>query len=179
MHSWRVLILPYIDQQELFDRYRFDEPWDGVNNRQLLAEMPDVYRCPSHGHGETELAGVGFTNYLLLTGPESVFPGGESLRLEEIVDGAGETALFADVNGLSVEWLRPTDLSAKAFRANLQNPSYVSNHPGISDSLFSLTMVGMADGHVYSLSGDGLTPAAIYSLTTRANGDWVDLTKTP
>ena len=179
MHSWRVLILPYVDEQALFDRYRFDEPRDGVNNIKLLAEMPDIYRCPSHGHGETELAGFGFTNYLLLTGPESVFPGEDVVALEGILDGPSETAIFTDVNGLSVEWLRPSDLSAEVFRANLQNTDYVSNHPGLFESPFSVSLVGMADGSVHSVSGDLLTPATIYSITTRANGDLFEFENNP
>ena len=40
LHSWRVLILPYIEQQRLYDQYDFDEPWDGPNNSQLHGMMP-------------------------------------------------------------------------------------------------------------------------------------------
>jgi hypothetical protein len=40
MHSWRVLILPFLESSPLYDKYRFDEPWDGPNNRQLLKHMP-------------------------------------------------------------------------------------------------------------------------------------------
>ena len=48
MHSWRVLILPQLGQEEekLYKRYRLDEPWDGPNNRPLADEMPRVYACP-------------------------------------------------------------------------------------------------------------------------------------
>src|SRR5438552_18335675 len=48
MHSWRVLILPFIDQADLYSKYNFDEPWDGPNNIKLLDEMPRLYKCPSH-----------------------------------------------------------------------------------------------------------------------------------
>lgn len=48
MHSWRVLILPHLgqDEEKLYKRYRLDEPWDGPNNRPLADEMPRVYACP-------------------------------------------------------------------------------------------------------------------------------------
>ena len=46
MHSWRVLILPFIEQQTLYKRYRFDEPWDGPNNSLLAKEMPSVFPLP-------------------------------------------------------------------------------------------------------------------------------------
>jgi len=46
-HSWRVLILPYLKRQDLFDSYRFDEPWNGPNNSRLVDRMPEVYGCPA------------------------------------------------------------------------------------------------------------------------------------
>jgi hypothetical protein len=50
MHSWRVLLLPFLSEYNLYNKYRMDEPWDGPNNRKLLGSMPSVYRCPSAGH---------------------------------------------------------------------------------------------------------------------------------
>src|SRR5579863_9248252 len=48
MHSWRVLILPYLDQLPLYKEYNFSEPWDGPNNSRLLNRMPPAFSCPSH-----------------------------------------------------------------------------------------------------------------------------------
>ena len=45
MHSWRVLILPHMEQLALYERYNFNEPWDGPNNILLANEMPDIFRC--------------------------------------------------------------------------------------------------------------------------------------
>ena len=45
--SWRVAILPYIEQQELYNKFKLDEPWDSPHNKALLKEMPPIYRCPS------------------------------------------------------------------------------------------------------------------------------------
>ena len=45
-HSWRVELLPYLDEQPLYDSYHFDEPWDSDHNKQLAETMPDVFRCP-------------------------------------------------------------------------------------------------------------------------------------
>lgn len=48
MHSWRVLVLPFLGQQEeqLYKEYHFDEPWNGPHNRELAEAMPQVYGCP-------------------------------------------------------------------------------------------------------------------------------------
>ena len=43
-HSWRVLILPFVEQKALYKRYNFDEPWNGPNNRKLAGRRPDVIR---------------------------------------------------------------------------------------------------------------------------------------
>lgn len=74
-HSWRVLVLPYLDEKELFARYRFDEPWDGPNNRTLLDKMPSAYRDPSFGEGASQ-----FTNYAVPVGRQTLFrPEGQRL----------------------------------------------------------------------------------------------------
>lgn len=53
LHSWRVLILPYLGEPELFRAYRFDEPWDGPNNARLATWMPELYQCPAHPRSTT------------------------------------------------------------------------------------------------------------------------------
>ncbi len=45
MHSWRVLILPYIEERDLYDQYDFDEPWDGPNNSLLHDKVVDLFNC--------------------------------------------------------------------------------------------------------------------------------------
>jgi hypothetical protein len=44
--SWRVLLLPFLDQNELYRQFHLDEPWDSAHNKKLLAQMPRVYRIP-------------------------------------------------------------------------------------------------------------------------------------
>ena len=41
--SWRVLLLPYLDQRELYEQFKLDEPWDGPTNKKLVAKMPAIY----------------------------------------------------------------------------------------------------------------------------------------
>ena len=53
IHSWRVLILPYIGHQKLFDEYRLDEAWDSKHNQKVTSNMPDVFRHPSQPKGST------------------------------------------------------------------------------------------------------------------------------
>ena len=68
-HSWRVLVLPYLEMNHVYEQYRFDEPWDGPHNKQLLAEAPPVYWDPIHGESND-----GLTHYALATGDGTAFP---------------------------------------------------------------------------------------------------------
>src|SRR4029077_12783364 len=92
MHSWRVLILPYIDQAPLYDQYKFDEPWDGPNNSRLLSQMPPVYACPSHANTGAKSN----TAYAAVFGEHCIFRGDNPVRIGEIIDGASNTLMIVE-----------------------------------------------------------------------------------
>jgi hypothetical protein len=120
-HSWRVLILPHLDQQALYDRYRFDEPWDGPNNKPLIAEMPDVFHDPVHG----EKSEKGFTSYAGVVGPDAAlltakFSGkeedleaalGRGVQPRQLTDGFSNTLMVGSVSPeAGIPWTKPEDL---------------------------------------------------------------------
>ena len=41
--SWRVALLPSIGQEELYKKFKLDEPWDGPTNKPLLESMPPIF----------------------------------------------------------------------------------------------------------------------------------------
>jgi hypothetical protein len=85
-HSWRVLILPYIEQDALFNEYKFDEPWDGPNNRKLAERMPRTFAFhSSHKPGDTT------ANYLAVVGDETAWPGTRTVKFADITDGVSST----------------------------------------------------------------------------------------
>src|ERR1700690_1532678 len=47
MHSWRVLLLPFLEFGPLYDQYRFDEPWNGPHNRELAKLPIALFHCPT------------------------------------------------------------------------------------------------------------------------------------
>jgi beta-lactamase regulating signal transducer with metallopeptidase domain len=67
-YSWRIAILPYLEQQDLYNAYNFDEPWDGPNNRKLIAKMPAVYAYPGT---EGTVPNPGHTAYFVFAGPST------------------------------------------------------------------------------------------------------------
>lgn len=105
MHSWRVLILPFLGEQGLHDAYDFDEPWNGPSNSQLHGAMPSVMKCPA----DPNQTG-GTTNYLMIVGPEAIGREGKSLSLDEMASGAFESLMLIEVANAGVHWMEPRDL---------------------------------------------------------------------
>src|SRR4051812_32953466 len=99
MHSWRVLLLPYIESG-LFTKYHFNKPWNGPDNRKLALPMPRVYAL----HGE-ERTGNTTTNYLAVVGPETLWQGAKRVALADVKDRAGHIILFVENKGASVHWM--------------------------------------------------------------------------
>ena len=119
--SWRVLILPFLEQDALFKEFHLDEPWDSEHNRTLIAKMPDVYRCPM----ENELAArEGKTRYVAPRGPGTIFRGAEPVKINEITDGTSNTIMFIEANDEhAVTWTKPDDWEVppdpKTFSASI------------------------------------------------------------
>jgi prepilin-type processing-associated H-X9-DG protein len=105
--SWRVLILPFLEEGAIYKEFHLDEPWDSPHNRALIAKMPQVYRCPV---GRQALAREGKTRYLAPRGPNTIFRGAEPVKLNEIADGTSNTILFVDAGDeRAVIWIKPDD----------------------------------------------------------------------
>ncbi|QDV35604.1 hypothetical protein ElP_35080 [Tautonia plasticadhaerens] len=161
MHSWRVLILPWLDQRAIYERYRLDEPWDGPNNRELHDLIVSAYACPSHpeqGHA---------TTYAAVVGPGTAWGGSGPMTLGDIEDGPGGTIVLVEVSGPSIHWMEPGDLrfDRMSFTINgsAEPPGVSSNHPGGANML-------LGDGSVRFIK-DGIEPADLRALLTVAGGE--------
>lgn len=104
--SWRVEILPYIEEQQLYEQFNRDEPWDSPNNIRLLPRMPKLYRCSRFGD-----AGPGLTYYQGFVGEDTVLgaPGGANLNAITNANGTTQTLMVVEA-GSAIEWTRPDDL---------------------------------------------------------------------
>jgi uncharacterized protein DUF1559 len=111
LYSWRVLILPFLGEQALFDEFNLDEAWDSPNNKPLLAKMPLPYVHPTQGRPKEPYA----THYQVFTGGGSLFeasPQSQSRTLEEL-EKAGridDTVLVIEAAD-AVPWTKPQDLT--------------------------------------------------------------------
>ncbi|MBX3424549.1 MAG: DUF1559 domain-containing protein [Pirellulales bacterium] len=105
--SWRVAILPFVEEQALYEQLRRDEPWNSPHNAQVLAAAgtPAVYQSNS------DPSPPGTTRFLGLKGPGTIFEGARKLTFAGIRDGTSQTVAFVQVEpGAAIEWAKPADL---------------------------------------------------------------------
>ncbi|MEM8945133.1 MAG: DUF1559 domain-containing protein [Planctomycetota bacterium] len=117
--SWRVQLLPYLEQQALYDRFRLDESWDSEHNQPWSEVVLEVFSTPG---GPTD----GRTCYLALAGEETLFPGNEELTFRDVTDGTSNTIMFVEASpDQAVSWSKPQDLefdSTRPMRGIAGNP---------------------------------------------------------
>jgi hypothetical protein len=110
MHSWRVLILPFIEQQPLYDQYDFSEPWNGPHNLRLATAAPAVFRCPD----DQPLGGPRndrSTSYVAVVGPRELWRGTDPIGFDPHADDNDNTIMLVEVFNSGIDWLEPCDLS--------------------------------------------------------------------
>lgn len=104
-HSWRVLILPFLGEQKLYEDYHFDEPWNGPHNEALLKRMPDLFACP-----DSDQRAEGVTSYLAVVGRAAAFPHHIPVRLSDFHDGASNTIMLVESEDAGIRWTEPRDM---------------------------------------------------------------------
>ncbi len=160
--SWRVHILPFLEESELYEEFHLDEPWDSEHNKELIAEMPEVFRSPN------STAQPGRSNYLGVGGRDGVFvrpqPGKRlGTEIRQIVDGASNTIMAVEVPDASaVIWTRPGD-----FAADEQQPT--KGLLGLRPGGF---LAGLADGSVQFVS-ETIDADALKAMFTKSGGEVV------
>ncbi|AMV32963.1 Regulatory protein BlaR1 [Pirellula sp. SH-Sr6A] len=152
-YSWRVAILPYIEQQELYDLYRFDEPWDSENNKKLLAKMPSLFRHPSQPLDSTT------TDYVVLVGEATIFQPNKPSKISDISDGTSATLLVVEAKS-NIPWTKPEDI---AFDPTGPLPKL----GGFTDAGFN---AARADGSVLFVE-KSIDEAALRAMITPSGGE--------
>src|SRR5262245_2962002 len=101
--SWRVQILPFIEEEDLYKQFKFDQPWDSENNKKLIEKMPKLF-APVRGKADP-----GMTYYLSFTGTNAVLKPGKKVTFAAITDGTSNTLMVAEA-AKPVIWTKPDDL---------------------------------------------------------------------
>ena len=161
MRSWRVALLPCLDEGSLYDQYDFNEPWDGPNNRLLYGSAVAAYRCPSEASPTTT-----DTGYVMIVGKGTL--GGEpneAVRFADVLDGTSNTILAIEVGSSGIHWMEPRDLTVEEAVTLITNPAasaFEQPHPGGVNVL-------MADASVRFLL-ETTDPKTVRALLVRDDG---------
>ncbi len=159
--SWRVHILPYLEEQKLHEQFHLDEPWDSPHNKSLIEEMPAVFRDPS------SQAERGRTTYLAIRGTDPIIAQGENgVALADIRDGTSTTILLvAADDDRAVIWTKPDDFDWQAAEpvAGLGNL-----HAG------DIFLAAFCDGHVQAIPKT-VPQETLKALFTKAGEEPVEL----
>jgi prepilin-type processing-associated H-X9-DG protein len=129
LHSWRTLILPYLEQQALYETIDLTKPWNDPANAKAFATTISQYCCP-----ELKLAANNST-YLAIVAPDGCFLPGKSRRLSEITDDRGLTMLVIEVSpDQAVPWMAPIDAN-ESYVMGI-SPRSKLNHAGGLNAAF-------------------------------------------
>jgi hypothetical protein len=106
MHSWRVLLLPYLGYEGLYKRYRFDEPWNGPNNKLLENEMPEEFRSQFLSRTST------ITQYVGVSGQGAFWRGTAQLRQDDVQHGfLNPLICLIEAANSDIDWMEPRDIA--------------------------------------------------------------------
>jgi hypothetical protein len=137
--SWRVHLLPYVEEGNLYQQFRLDEPWDSEHNKALIKKIPRVFVSSQ----DPKLAEEGKTTYLGVAGKSGIFTGdAKGLRFTDVTDGLSNTIFLIDADDKeAVIWTKPDD-----FKPDPKDPK-----KGLSTRFANRFLVGIGDGSVRSL----------------------------
>jgi prepilin-type processing-associated H-X9-DG protein len=163
MHSWRILLAPYLDAAQVANQYDMNQPWDSPANNSVKSMMPPVFRCPSDPDQASQS-----TSYVVVTGPETIFPGSQTVKFSEIADGMSNTIMVVEAAGVNIPWTEPRDLdfSQMSMALGSQPGNCIHSHHANGANVL------MADGSVRFLAA-GTSPETVRALLTKAGGEVV------
>jgi hypothetical protein len=148
MHSWRVLLLPFLSEETLYKKYSFDEPWDGPNNRKLHDEIMRAYACISDARTRADRT---MTSYVVVTGEDTPFRGPRSTKFSDFRKPLKDVVLVIEMANSGIHWMEPRDLpiTEMDFKINGQPGKSLSSCHGSSwqYSYGPVVCAVYADGH--------------------------------
>ena len=157
LHSWRTLILPFMEQVNVYSKIDFSKSWDHPDNAFATQLEIPAYTCPSSSLPR------GHTLYLAIVDPLGVFPGETQTNFRDIKDGTANTVMvFETDHTSSVHWMEPSDADMEEFVVAFSSP-HRQSHTGGANCCF-------ANGSVRFMSGS-TAPATLRSLATKNGGE--------
>jgi len=154
--SWRVLILPYIEQDSLYKEFRLNEAWDSGHNKKLVAQMPKTLRSPRQAAALKDR-----TTYLAPLGKGFIWDDPKGLKITEIADGTSNTIALVEADDeRAVIWSKPEDISI-----DVKNP-----FAGLLGHYVEGVQIAFADGSVRFIR-KSIDPKMLWAMFTRDGGE--------
>ena len=145
-------------ENELYQQFHLNEPWDSPHNKKLIARMPAFFKSPG-----SKVANQGKTNYLTVRGDDTIFPGEEKITFAQVTDGLASTIMTVEASDAkAVVWTKPDD-----FAYDDKKP--LAGLVGLRRDGF---LAGFADGHVRRIKSS-VKPDTLNALFTRDGGETV------
>lgn len=155
--SWRVAILPFIEEQALYEQFHLDEPWDSEHNQKLIKRIPAVYVNPNFDSPDK-------TIYLAVSGKGTALEG-EERSFRDILDGTSNTVIAVEADpSEAVIWTKPDDWE---FDPDQPMRGLGNLRPGIFSALF-------VDGSVHMISKE-VDLDVLRAIMTASGGEVVNL----
>ena len=149
--SWRVEMLPYLEQKTLFDSYDLASPWDSEENTKLASTKVTAFVCPSNLQ-PTDADGRYFTAYARPFGANVKSAVAGKIDLSQV--GRSNSIAVVESCGQNIIWTEPRDALVEERTAGINLPGKTR---GTSDGAISSYHTGgaqvvMLDGAVRFLS---------------------------
>ena len=138
LHSWRTLLLPYLEERQLFDSIDFTKPWDDPANAAVRERMPQIYACPA-----AQLP-AGHTTYQVVMSPEGCFRADGAVPLAEVREPSKTLLLAEFPSARAVPWMAPVDADEAMFLA-LASGNLPDHRGGVVNC-------GFADGRIVDIN---------------------------
>jgi hypothetical protein len=159
LHSWRTLLLPYLEEKSLYEKIDLSKPWNDPVNATACANEPEIFICPEARLHAADTKNM--TTYLAIVGPDGFLVPGRSRRFEEITDGLSFTlAVIETGEEDAVPWMAPFDADA-AMVMRLDAKANLHHEGG--------TNAALADGVVKFLKADTAAPVRRALLSISGN----------
>jgi hypothetical protein len=164
LQSWRTLILPYIEQNPLYDRIRLDEPWDSSHNRAINDAHIELFHCPGDNDAKDDE-----TSYVAVTGSKTAWGVGKGLGTNQIKDGVDQTILLVEMKHSGIKWAEPRDLDMDNLPPGINKQTLLNSLAIYPGGIF----VAFAGGGVMRVLST-TKPEDFEALTTRDGKEVMD-----